>query len=94
MKTFTLLLLSSLVWFPSAAMACATCYGVLDASQTRSMNMANFTLLGVIATVLGLFAAFFVFLMIRAKTSALNDTAALETGQVEVGKLIEVNAHE
>ncbi len=94
MKTFTVLFLSSLVWFPSAAMACATCYGASDAPQTHSMNMAIFTLLGVVATVLSLFAAFFVFLMIRAKTMAMNNSATLETGQMEMGQLVEVNAHE
>ena len=94
MKTFAVLLLSSLVWFPSAAMACATCYGALDAPQTHSMNMAIFTLMGVVGTVLSLFAAFFVFLMIRAKTMAMNNSATLETGQMEMGQLVEVNAHE
>ncbi len=38
MKTFTFRFLSSLVWFPRAAMACATCYGAADAGQTHSMN--------------------------------------------------------
>jgi len=94
MKIFTVLLLSSLVWFPSAAMACATCYGASDAPQTHSMNMAIFTLMGVVATVLSFFAAFFVYLMIRAKTVAMNTRATLETDQTEMGQLVEVNAHE
>ena len=87
MRPFTVLLLSSLVWFPRAAMACATCYGASDAPQTHSMNMAIFSLLGVVVTVLSLFAAFFVYLMIRAKTMAMSNRAALETGQMEVGQL-------
>ncbi len=87
MRPFTVLLLSSLVWFPRAAMACATCYGAADAPQTHSMNMAIFSLLGVVATVLCLFAAFFVYLMIRAKTMAMNKSATLETGQMETGQL-------
>ncbi len=93
MRPFTVLLLSSPVWFPNAAMACATCYGALDAPQTHSMNMAIFTLLGVVATVLCLFAAFFVYLMIRAKTMAMNDSAVLETGQMKLAELVEVNPH-
>lgn len=87
MRPFTVLLLSSLVWFPRAAMACATCYGASDAPQTHSMNMAIFSLLGVVVTVLSLFAAFFVYLMIRAKTMAMSNRAALETGQMKVGQL-------
>lgn len=87
MRPFTVLLLSSLVWFPRAAMACATCYGASDAPQTHSMNMAIFSLLGVVVTVLSLFAAFFVYLMIRAKTMAMSNRAALETDQMEVGQL-------
>ena len=94
MRTFTALLFSSLVWFPRAAMACATCYGAADAGQTHPMNMAIFSLLGVVATVLGLFAAFFVYLTIRAKTMAMIDTATPETGETETGQLVEVNAHE
>ena len=94
MKTFTVLLLSSLVWFPSAAMACATCYGSIDTPQTHSMNMAIFTLLGVVGTVLSFFAAFFVYLMICAKTTARITPTTLETDQTEMGQLVEVNAHE
>ncbi len=94
MKTFTVLFLSSVVWFPSAAMACATCYGALDAPQTHSMNMAIFTLMGVVGTVLSLFAAFFVYLVIRAKAMAVNTRTTLETDQTEMGQLVEVNAHE
>ena len=94
MRTFTVLLISSLVWFPRAAMACATCYGAPDSPQTHSMNAAIFSLLGVVATVLSLFAAFFVYLTIRAKTLAMLNSAAVETGQMEMGQSVEVNAHE
>ena len=94
MRPFTVLLLSSLLWFPRAAMACSTCYGALDAPQTRSMNMAIFSLLGVVATVLSLFAAFFVYLIIRAKTVAKENAQMLDTDQMEMGQLVEVNAHE
>ena len=51
------------------------------------MHMAIFSLLGVVVTVLSLFAAFFVYLMIRAKTMAMSNRAALETDQMEVGQL-------
>ncbi len=87
MRPFTVLLLGSLVWFPRAAMACSTCYGAPDAPQTHSMNMAILSLLGVVAAVFSLFAAFFVHLMIRAKTMAMNKSATLETGQMETGQL-------
>ena len=94
MRTSTVLLLSSLVWFPRAAMACATCYGAADAPQTHAMNAAIFSLLGVVTTMLSLFAAFFVYLMIRAKTVAKENAEMLKTDQMEMGQLVEVNAHE
>lgn len=94
MRPLTVLLLIGLVWYPRAAMACATCYGTADAPQTHAMNAAIFSLLGVIAAVLSLLATFFVYLMVRARTLAMNNSAALETGQMEVAQLLEVNAHE
>lgn len=49
------------------AMACSTCYTNPDAPQTHAMNMAIMFMLGVVTMLLGLFAAFFLHLRIRAK---------------------------
>ncbi len=83
MRAFAVLLLIGLVWYPRAAMACATCYGTADAPQTHAMNAAIFSLLGVIAAVLSLFATFFVYLMVRARSTAMDNSAALGIGQRE-----------
>ncbi len=89
MRRMTVLLLIGLACVPRAAMACATCYGAAGAPQTNAMNMAILSLLGVIGTVLGLFASFFIYLVLRAKNMAgeAADTKA-------AGRLVEVNAHE
>ncbi len=64
MRTFAIL---CLICFSPAALACATCYGDPDDPQTHGMNMAILFMLGVVATMLSLFTAFFVHLRIRAK---------------------------
>ncbi len=94
MRISAALFFSSLVWFPRDALACATCYGDPDAVQTHSMNMAIFTLLGVIGTVLFLLTAFFVFLMIRTKRVATKNSETQESNPMDVGQLVEANAHE
>jgi len=38
---------------PRALLACAACYGALDAAQTRGMNLGIATMLGVTGAVLG-----------------------------------------
>ena len=48
-------------------LACATCFGAADSSQTNGMNMAIFTLLGVTGVVLGCFAAAMVYFVRRAR---------------------------
>ncbi len=59
-------LLVWLVWPPSAAWACATCFGRSDSALARGMNMGIFSLLAVIVSVLSGFACFMVFLARRA----------------------------
>jgi len=56
-----------LVCFSRSAFACATCFGNTDAPQTHALNMAILFMLGIVAVMLGLFAAFFVHLRSRAK---------------------------
>lgn len=59
-----------LIFFPRAAWACSVCMGDPDAPQTHGMNMAILFMLGVVATLLGSFAVFFVHLRTRAKLAA------------------------
>ena len=46
-------------WF---ALACSACYGQSDSAMAKGMNWGILSLLGVVVTVLGGIAAFFVFL--------------------------------
>jgi integral membrane sensor domain MASE1 len=52
-------------------LACATCYGDPNSSQTQGMNLAILTMLGVTAVVLGSFAALFIVLSRRARRAEL-----------------------
>jgi hypothetical protein len=61
---------------PSQLFACAACYGRSDSPLASGINWGIFTLLGVIASVLGSVAAFFVFII--RKEAALAAKSALE----------------
>lgn len=84
-----LLAILCLICFAPAALACSTCYGDPDAPQTQAMNMAILFMLGVVATMLALFAAFFVHLRIRAKHVANEDSVSRYAGP-----FVEVNVNE
>ena len=62
------ILFFGLSFLPRCALACAACYGQSDSSLAQGMNWGILSLLGVIVSVLGGVAAFFVFL---ARRSAL-----------------------
>jgi hypothetical protein len=47
-------------------LACATCFGRSDSPLAEGMNMGILVLLGVILSVLAVFAAFFIFLARRS----------------------------
>ena len=51
---------------PSSTSACAACYGASDAPMAQGMNWGILSLLGVIVSVLAIFAGFFIFLARRA----------------------------
>ena len=53
-------------------LACAACYGASDSPMAKGMNWGIFSLLGVVAVVLGSIATFFVFI---GKRSAAASTA-------------------
>jgi hypothetical protein len=57
---------------PSSLFACAACYGKSDSPLAIGMNWGIFTLMGVIVTVLGSIAAFFIYL-IRREAAASKD---------------------
>ena len=77
-----------LVFFSRTALGCSTCFGDPNAPQTHAINMAILFMLGVVGTLLGLFAAFFVHLRNRAKHVAHEPYAS------NYGGLAEVNANE
>lgn len=83
------LAIACLIVFTRAASACSTCYGDPAAPQTHGMNMAILFMIGVIGTLLILFAAFFVHLWIRAKRIA--DQHAASHGH---GPFVEVYINE
>jgi hypothetical protein len=55
---------------PRPVLACAVCFGQSDSPMAWGTNMGIFLMLGVTGAVLGGFAAFFVYLMRRAKLAA------------------------
>lgn len=68
MRALTLVCL--VLFFAPVTLACATCYGDPEDPQTKAMNVAIIFMIGVVAMVLALFAAFFVHLRIRARQAA------------------------
>jgi hypothetical protein len=55
---------------PRAALACAVCFGQSDSPMAWGAKMGVFFMLGVTVSVLAAFAAFFIYLMRRAKLTA------------------------
>ena len=55
---------------PMKSLACAACYGQVDAPMTEGMNWGIFTLMGVVVPVLGGFLAFFIYLIRRSEALA------------------------
>lgn len=65
-KYFAAGLVCALAWQATSALACAVCYGASDAPMARGMNWGIFSLLAVVAGVLGGIVTFFVYLIRRA----------------------------
>jgi hypothetical protein len=57
---------AALLASPTGALACAACFGKSDSNMAKSVNVAIFSLMGVIVPVLIGAASFFVFLSRRA----------------------------
>lgn len=77
-----------LLGFPRVALACSVCYGDPNAPQTQGMNMAIVFMLIIVATILTLFAAFFVHLRNLATKFA---TENLESRISTPGREVNVN---
>ena len=66
--------------------ACATCFGASDSDMARGMNMGIFTLLGVLAFVLSILVAFFVFIGVRsARTGELTEEMESDAAMMDRG---------
>jgi len=65
---------------PGALWACAACAGQSDSAMAKGMNWGIFSLLGVVAVVLGGVTSFFVFL---GKKSAAVSAASVAAAKVE-----------
>jgi hypothetical protein len=73
MKFWKLKLLGVLcaaAFHPASLFACAACYGASDSPMAKGMNWGIFSLLGVVAMVLGSVATFFVFIGKKAVAAA------------------------
>ena len=69
---------------PARLFACAACYGASDSPMAKGMNWGIFSLLGVVAVVLGCIATFFVFIGKRsAEISNSPDAAPAKTESTE-----------
>jgi len=64
----------ALVLQPSPLFACAACYGASDSPMAKGMNWGIFSLLGVVAVVLGSITTFFVFIGKRAAAVSLPES--------------------
>jgi hypothetical protein len=62
---------------PASASACAACFGKSDAPMAQGMNMAIFTLLLIITSVLIGIATFFGYIIHRAARLGSENSAAL-----------------
>jgi hypothetical protein len=75
-----------LLFIPSMALACGSCYGAADSSATNGMNLAILSMLGITGSVLAAMTSFFLYLRKRARlTLADIDThyAANENGGIQ-----------
>ena len=75
--------LGALALHPATLFACAACYGASDSAMARGMNWGIFSLLGVVAVVLGSVATFFVFIGKKAAAAANEQSAADSTPKTE-----------
>jgi hypothetical protein len=70
-----------LVAAPRAVLACPVCFGQSDSPLANAINMGVIMMLGVVAVMLGSFAAFFIYLNRRAKQVAAGMLGAADAGR-------------
>jgi heme/copper-type cytochrome/quinol oxidase subunit 2 len=56
-----------LLFIPSMALGCGSCYGAADSSATNGMNLAILSMLGITGSVLAAMTSFFLYLRKRAR---------------------------
>jgi H+/Cl- antiporter ClcA len=71
MKTAAIAAVFFAAW-PTALLACATCFGDPDSPMTKGMNVGVLVLLFVCGVVLGAIGAFFLYLFKRSKMFIIN----------------------
>ena len=71
-------ILYALAFQPRPLLACAACYGASDSPMAKGMNWGIFSLLGVVAVVLGTIASFFVFIGKRSAAVNSPDSSATQ----------------
>lgn len=69
---------------PRVVLACPVCFGQSDSPLARATNMGIIAMLGVVAVMLGSFAAFFVYLNRRARRFSGVGERAAEFGRAAV----------
>ncbi|MBL67875.1 MAG: hypothetical protein CMO74_05410 [Verrucomicrobiales bacterium] len=76
-KKYMTALLATICMHPAILAACPSCFGKTDSQLAHGLNAGIYTLLGVVALVLGAVAAFGIFLWRRGQTHPmpLNETA-------------------
>lgn len=68
---------------PDVALACPVCFTATDSPAANGMSMAILAMLGVTAAMLASFAAFFIYLMRRARS--VNGASPAMTRPIEQG---------
>ena len=76
----TLILLAA----PRVALACPVCFGASDSPLAKATNAGILAMLGVVAVMLGSFAAFFIYLNRRARRVSDGGADAVEIGRSEL----------
>jgi hypothetical protein len=88
-RALVLVVTLGLLLRPNTLLACAACYGQSDGPMARGMNWGILSLLGIVVTVLGGVATFFVYLARRSAalsaTANPGPTGASDKGRIPSG---------
>ena len=86
-RALAVLALAPVCW-PEISSACAACYGQSDSPLAKGMNWGIFSLLAVVATVLGTIASFFVYLGRRSATLDTNNRSEMPAASEETNRKV------